>query len=189
MRRRRSRPLLYPPSPGLSHLTGDARPHRTYFTRSNGTPGEPNAYTTAVLPSALNPPRHGIARVQDGSAYGYPGQQHETDHEEEDQGEDRVPVAPRELVGEAEEQRAQPAHAPVAHLEGREVLRLLARGHQVGEERAGERLGAAQHGADEGRQHEEPDGRAGRQEVPGGQDQRPHHQRAQDRVPRAVAPG
>src|SRR3954454_2901386 len=96
------------------------------LTRSNGTPGRPNAYTTALSPPALNPLGDGIARLADRLPHRDPCEQGESEDEEGHQRDDRVAITPRELIGEAEQQRPQPAHAAVAHLVRREVLGLLA---------------------------------------------------------------
>src|SRR5215210_7622179 len=111
MRRRRSRPLLYPPVLGLSHLLADMTQRSTSLTRSNGTPGRPNAYTTALWAGTINRLRNRIARVADRPSYRNPREQHEPDDEEGHQRDDRVPITPGHLVGDPEQQRAQPAHA------------------------------------------------------------------------------
>src|SRR6476469_1675073 len=143
------------------------------LTRSNGTAGRPNAYTTALWPPALNPLGYGIARVPHGPAHGYPREQDEADDEEDHERDDRVPITSRQLVGQSEQQRAEPAHPAVAHLVRGEVLGLLAARHEVREQGARQRLAAAQDQSDARGEDEEPHGRAGGQEVPGGEGERP----------------
>src|SRR5689334_4980120 len=92
------------------------------LTRSNGTPGRPNAYTTALSRPTLNPFGNRVARFGDRPPHRNPREQHEAQDEEAHQGDDRVPVAARQLVGEAEQQRSEPTRPAVAHLVRREVL-------------------------------------------------------------------
>src|ERR1044072_1194652 len=114
------------------------------LTRSNGTPGRPNAYTTALSPWVLNPLRHRIARGSDRLPHRNPCEQGKPQDEEGHERDDRVSITSGQLVGDTEKQRAQPAHAPVAHLVRREVLGLLPGRDEVGEERAGEGAGGAE---------------------------------------------
>src|SRR6059036_2502362 len=104
------------------------------LTRSNGTPGRPNAYTTALSPRVLNPLGNRIAGLGDRLPHRNPCEQGESDDEEGHERDDRVAITSSQLVGDPEQKRSQPAHAPVAHLIRRKVLGLLAGRNQMREQ-------------------------------------------------------
>ena len=81
------------------------------------------------------------------------------DGEEDDERDDGPAVAERELVDEAEDERAEPARAALHRLVEAEVLRLAAARDELAVERPGQGLRAAEDEADEQRQGEEDDER------------------------------
>ena len=154
----------------------------TAAPRRGGTPPERagGAQTTAgtVLPAAEDALAHAHARQQDAA-----------DEEEDHQGDDRPPVGAGELVDEAEDQRAQPARAALHGLVEAEELGLAAAGDQLAEQRAGQGLAAAEHDADQHRQRQERQERAGRHEEGEDDDEQPQGEAVADHPPRAPRAG
>src|SRR3954452_18487409 len=129
-------------------LVGPAGPTLDHPPRRVGASPVPNDRDPTRIPGEQRrtPPdashraRRGVAGLPDASLGVEAEQEERTEHEEDDQREDRRAVGPAELEDQPEQQRPEPRGAPLRGVVEAEVLTFTSPRDEQAEERPGQRL-------------------------------------------------